>query len=74
MSKQKTLGQYLAELRKARSESLREAAAGIGVSKSQLWQFEKESPDIQLSTALKLCRYYGVTMNDIGACAIGVKG
>lgn len=74
MSEQKTLGEYLKGLRKEKGESLLVAAAGIGTSKSQLWHMEQNSPDIQLSTALKLCRYYGVTMNDIGRCSIGAKG
>jgi transcriptional regulator with XRE-family HTH domain len=74
LSKQKTLGAYLAALRKDKGQSLQDAANGIGTSKSQLWHMERNSPDIQLSTALKLCRHYGVTMNDIGACSLGVKG
>lgn len=63
-----TLGQYLERLRNARGDSLQKAADGIGITKSQLWEIEKNSPDIYLFTAAKLARHYGVTLNDIGAC------
>ena len=63
-----TLGQYLEGLRNARGDSFQEAADGIGITKSQLWEIEKHSPDIYLFTAIKLARYYGITLNDIGAC------
>ena len=60
------LGDRLQQLRQARGESLRQAAAGIGCTKTHLHELERGvSANPSLSLLRGLAAHYGVTVAQI---------
>ncbi len=56
----------LENLKKARGlRSLRDVAEQLGISKQQLWNYEKGNSDPPVAMLVKLSNIYGITVQDL---------
>ena len=62
-----TLGNYLVSLRECAGLSLCAAAIKTGLSKSYLWTVEHDRNVPTLTTAMKICKVYKCSLNQMGA-------
>ena len=67
------VGNKLRELRKARGLSQEEVARGVGTTRQTITSIEVGKYTASLPLALRLARYFGVTVEELFWLAEGVK-
>lgn len=67
------VGNKLRELRKARGLSQEEVARGVGTTRQTITSIEAGKYTASLPLALRLARYFGVTVEELFWLAEGVK-
>lgn len=68
---QEQFGQLIKNARRAKQETLEQAACGIGTTKSHLWGMEKGKSEPGLEMLSKVLRYYGLRFEQIEPRARG---
>ena len=68
-----SLGEFLAQTRLERGLSLRQVERATGVSDSNLSQIENNIHGLSFKTAVKLCDFYGIKLDDIADTVRGSK-
>ena len=61
----KPFNELIYAARKAKNETLEEAAKGIGTTKSNLWALEKGNGIPRLPLVQKILKYYGLLFDEI---------